>query len=350
MFHYLLSYHYYAKTDLDKLAEASGTPDLTFLADSGAFSAFHAGAQVTVEDYVAWIKRWDHRLHAVAALDVLGDHKASIRNTQKMRDLGVDPLPVFHLGEPITVLEQYLAETEYMAIGGMVKASVTMRDRRLWKYLATIHQLAGEAGVKLHGFGLSSWPVIRRFPWYSVDSSSAGSGYRYGRCTAYDPFADKWAAWALRDAKAWHRHGWLVREYGLRPQDFKGSNTAIRGNLIALAARSWARAAQVLADDHATRSYVTDGAFASNEPTAGGSRIKAYEDGNRWTTKVYVADGATSTDKNGGAGAQLLADYEDGKRWATKVYVTDPHPSANKNCERIATWEDGNQWASTTTT
>lgn len=316
MFHYLLSYHYYRKTDLDKLAEASGTPDMTFLADSGAFSAFHAGAQVTVEDYVAWCKRWEHRLHAVAALDVLGNAKASIRNTQKMRDLGVTPLPVFHLGEPMSVLEQYLGECDYMAIGGMVKASVTMRDRRLWKYLATIHQMAGDAEVKLHGFGLSSWPVIRRFPWYSVDSSSAGSGYRYGRCTAYDHYTDSWKAWALRDSKAWHTHGWLVREYGLKPQDFKGSNSAIRGNLIALAARSWSKAAKVLGDDHATRSYVTDGAFGSSEPTAGGSRIKAYEDANKW---------------------------------GTRVYVTDPSESHNLNCQRIKTWQDANTWATTPT-
>jgi hypothetical protein len=312
MFHYLLSYHYYKKTDLDELAEAAGDPELTFLADSGAFSAFTSGAEVTLDEYAVWLKRWQHRLHAYANLDILQDPAGSAANLQRLRDHGLDPMPVFHVGEPLDTFTACLESAPYVAVGGLVNASVRARDARLWRYLAGLHAEAQEAGVKLHGFGLSSWPLIRRFPWYSVDSSTPGLGYRYGVMKVYDPYGDRIVTWGLHDRKKWQKYGWLVREYGMRPEDFRGTGPAIRGALIAISARSWAHAARQLAD---TRVYITDGAFGSGEPShgKGAVRIGAFHDGNRW-------------------------------EHGTRLYVTDPHPSATKNVERIAGWQAGNTW------
>lgn len=297
MFGYLVSFHYYGRQDLDELARSTGREDLTFFADSGAFSAHTLGKEITIESYAEWVGRWQHRLHAYATLDVLFDHKATRRNTQKLRALGLDPMPVFHLGSPMSAYKRYLAECDYVALGGIASGTLKLRDPRLWAYLDQLHEMARVAGVGLHGFGLSSWSVIRGFPWRSCDSSTPGIGYRYGRIQAYDPYADRWFMWDLRDKQAdqgrkevynrhlWHRHGWLVREYGMAPEDFEGDGPAIREALIQLAARSWSRAASTL---ERTEVYITD---CYDSASSARKHFGMWEEGNRWTA-VYVTDAA----------------------------------------------------------
>jgi hypothetical protein len=223
-----------------------------------------------------------------------------------------------------------------VGVGGLVRASLTMRDPKLWRYLTELHARARDASTVLHGFGLSSWPAIKSFPWFSVDSSAPGSGYRYGRVMAYDPFADSWRTWRASDRVAWHRWGWLVREYGMTPAEFALPAPANRAALIAIAARSWSRAAATL---DGRRVYVSD-TSTSAEKNAHRYRetMKAWEHGNQWATRVYVTDGAFGSTEEGGS---RLGAFERSNR----LYITDPHPSASKNRERIAAWEAGNRWA-----
>lgn len=305
MFDYLISYAYYRDCDLDELARSTGREELTFFADSGAFSAHTIGREISLEGYAGWIERWRHRIHAYASLDVLFDALATRRNTEALRALGLDPVPVFHLGSPMAAFKRYLEESPYVAVGGIASGTLKLRDPKLWAYLSRLHGLAQAAGVGLHGFGLSSWPVIRGFPWRSVDSSTPGLGYRYGRIQAFDPYTDRWHMWALRDRRAWHRHGWLVREYGMAPADFTGDNVAIRGALIQISARCWSRAASALAptmylgDPHPT-------------PHVAVARIAAWEKGNTW---VYVVDAAMQQPQNG---TTRLAAFDQGNRWSAQ--------------------------------
>jgi hypothetical protein len=313
MFGYLLSFHYYRETDLDALAEAAGDGALTFFADSGAFSAKTAGAQISVRDYAAWLKRWRHRLHAYASLDVMHNPRASRANLERLRELDLDPLPVWHVGSSLEELDLILAdEADYIAVGGMVRASITKGDPRLWRYLDAVHARAGAAGTRLHGFGLGAWRLIERYPWFSADSSLASMGFRYGVVSAYDMYANTWRQWHLRDRKAWGRWGWLVREYEMTPDEFHGSNVTARAPLITLAARSWSLAAKRLE----TRIYTTP----------------------------HLSVSAIKSPSTAPIGQELMRCYEDGNRWSPTVYIADPHPSANKNVERIVRWQEGNRW------
>jgi len=70
-------------------------------------------------------------------------------------------------------LEWYIANYDYITIGGMVPISTPQLIHwldRLWE--RHLCDGAGRPKVRVHGFGLTSLPLMKRYPWYSVDSST----------------------------------------------------------------------------------------------------------------------------------------------------------------------------------
>ena len=166
----LESYHYIGKqTYVDKIRERG---DKVFL-DSGAFSAFTLGKHIDLPAYCDYIKRNSDIILMASVLDGIGDPLKTYQNQIAMEELGTRPLPCFHYGEDERYLEYYIANYEYITIGGMVPIStpqlILWLDRIWAKYLT---DGSGKPRLKVHGFGLTSVPLMTRYPWYSVDSSS----------------------------------------------------------------------------------------------------------------------------------------------------------------------------------
>jgi hypothetical protein len=90
-----------------------------------------------------------------------------------MQNRGVRPLPCFHAGEDERYLEWYVQNYDYITLGGMVGTSaqqlMVWLDRIWSRYLLDEN---GKPRIKVHGFGITSIPVMKRYPWWSCDSSS----------------------------------------------------------------------------------------------------------------------------------------------------------------------------------
>lgn len=172
----LLSYHYYKNVDLDAVFQKHfDEPYPEVFADSGAYSAFTQAQHIDWRDYAKWLKRWSHLFSAAANLDVIGDADATRRNQEKLERAGLKPLPVFHTGEDWSYLDYYLDRYSYIALGGMVPYMCSPKKIMPW-IIQCFKRAKGKA--VFHGFGATSWAVIRDLPWYSVDSSSWGKGFR----------------------------------------------------------------------------------------------------------------------------------------------------------------------------
>ena len=182
--HLLESYHYIHKESFVNAIREKG--DLIFL-DSGAFSAYTLGVDLDLPTYCDYIKRNDDIIRKdegilmASVLDGIGDPQLTYENQLAMERLGVRPLPCFHAGEDERYLEWYIKNYEYITLGGMVGSSTKQLmiwlDRMWDKYLT---DGSGNPRIKVHGFGITSIPIMERYPWWSCDSSSWIQSAAYG--------------------------------------------------------------------------------------------------------------------------------------------------------------------------
>lgn len=172
----LESYHYIHRESF--VAKLRKDKRKVFL-DSGAFSAFTQGIKVDLPAYCNYVKRNRDIIEEVdgdllaSVLDGIGDPQQTWENQKSMEALGVRPLPCFHYGEDERYLEEYVKNYTYITLGGMVPISTPQLYHwldRIWeKYLT---DGSGRPLIKVHGFGLTTIDLMKRYPWYSVDSSS----------------------------------------------------------------------------------------------------------------------------------------------------------------------------------
>jgi hypothetical protein len=233
----LVSFHFARKHDLDALffKRFGDTPPRLF-ADSGGFSAFTQGAAVDVHEYIAWIKRWHHLFDTYANLDVIGDSRGTARNQAIMEDAGLSPLPVFHTGESWDVLHRMVERYPYVALGGMVP--YTRRADVLLRWAIRCFKIADQKTV-FHGFGLTSWRVLRSLPWYSFDSTTWKISASVGEVQLFDAVAGRLTARIeLDDREGLLRYRDQFRALGIDASRLGNRARLSRNELIAVMLRA----------------------------------------------------------------------------------------------------------------
>ena len=200
----LESYHY---VDKQGFVDAMREDSAKVFIDSGAFSAFTLGIQISVESYCEFllrnkdIVRKEEDILMASVLDGIGDPLQTWRNQLEMEARGVKPLPCFHAGEDERYLEWYVSKYDYITLGGMVGSSskqLCIWLDRIWnKYLV---DGSGRPRLKVHGFGITAISTMQRYPWWSVDSSSWIRTAAFG-----DIFTPQWGSVCISD-KSPYRH------------------------------------------------------------------------------------------------------------------------------------------------
>jgi len=173
----LVSYAY--PNWIDKLLVEFKFAGRKLFLDSGAFTAYTQGKEISLDKYISWIQEGPHRdrrWDVVTALDVIGDPKASYENSKEMQRQGIDPLPVFHCGEDWSLLHKYCDEFE--VVGLAATSGRTFKEKK-W-FISKCFQECWPH--KFHSFGWASEDLLRQYPFYSADSSAyLTGGMRWGQ-------------------------------------------------------------------------------------------------------------------------------------------------------------------------
>jgi hypothetical protein len=207
---WLLESFHYLKPDMVKIIRENKE---TIFLDSGAFSAFTKGSEIDINKYAAFVRANQDIIHQAASLDIIGrdSEAASYHNLKTLEGLVGPVLPTHHARDRDRWLVRFLDEGyDYICLGGMVSENSeylhNWLDHVFGNYLTNPD---GTARVKVHGFGLTSLPLILRYPWASVDSTSWIMTSRYGAIYLDLPRGDfkidfSHRSSKRRDLNSWH--------------------------------------------------------------------------------------------------------------------------------------------------
>lgn len=192
----LVSYFYIKKSkpfydDMLKEVKAHGG---LFMTDSGAFSfmgqvkgyeAYDEEYWIPyLEEYVKWL--YDHKdyIFVAANLDldlIVGRDVVDKWNVKYFEPLQkyIDIVYVAH-GDDFDVkairqFEEYCTKYNYVGVNQGLKKNAHL-----------YYQIARKYNVRVHGFAWTELPLLKRYPFFSVDSTSWLSGIRYGSTYDYD--------------------------------------------------------------------------------------------------------------------------------------------------------------------
>lgn len=175
---HLLTSFVYAPSLLNLVRWSQGC--VTWMLDSGGFSAANVGKTIAVGDYVAFCKQNGHLFEEYVSLD-------EPRNWAKSRDLaltmcneGLDPMVVVTTDAPLEGPELDLFAGRSLAVaGGTVMP--------LRPYLRRVNAVRARfPDTKIHGLGFTRGLQIVYAPIDTVDSSSWLAGKRYGAVMYFD--------------------------------------------------------------------------------------------------------------------------------------------------------------------
>lgn len=211
----LCSFHYWKNLDLAVIAARYPKFQLDVFVDSGAFTASTKGARISLGAYAKWIRKNAALIGAYANLDVIGDAKATARNQDVLEREGLSPIPAFHHGSDLAEFDRLAERYERIAIGGLVP--MLKRPAHLVPWLDEVFErgLKRRPGLRLHGFGVTTWSLMVRYPWDSVDSSAWVSGAKFATPTLFDPDLPGFVSVELFKPKSCFGKQKLLRSYGV---------------------------------------------------------------------------------------------------------------------------------------
>ncbi len=129
------------------------------------------------DTYAAFMQQYKGQVNFCANVDVIGNPDLTWQVQRYFeQEHGLRPIPVVHFGESMRYLERYLEKDYHMiGLGGFARRP----DRNeviKWLDDAFLRICPASNGyfpiTKVHGFAMTSWGLLARWPWFSVDSTS----------------------------------------------------------------------------------------------------------------------------------------------------------------------------------
>lgn len=178
-----------AKKIKQKMLEETRKKNYKIYLDSGVFSARKSGTVIPVEDLIDFYKDNSISYDHVFNMDE-GEHEEQLQNCIKMKVAGVPVIGIFHADMTLDMLHRYIDICEgYIAVSFFKTGSPKTEKSRqnLDRVFNSIIKTYSTNDLKrVHGLGVEVRDLLLRYPFYSVDSTSAKSNYAFGKIAEFD--------------------------------------------------------------------------------------------------------------------------------------------------------------------
>ena len=156
-----------------------------FLLDSGAFTFMSNVKDSKKVDFDAYLTRYinfinknDVKLFFELDVDsVVGYEKVKQMRKRLESETQKKCIPVWHKSRGLEEWYKLTSEYDYVAIGGIVSKEITRQE---YKYFPKLLEIARENGCKVHGLGFTNLEGLKKYKFYSVDSTAWTTGNRFG--------------------------------------------------------------------------------------------------------------------------------------------------------------------------
>ena len=179
----LVSYAYLRKQkqhDIDWIVNSHRTHGVELLLDSGAFTAFNAGHEIALDEYMAFLRKYGKSFFGYIQLDKIQDPAGSEENLRAMINEGLKPIPVHVLGDTRERMDELFALSDWVALGGFRRPH---RGAAPKSYIVEKMRWARQRSV--HWLGYTNRGMLQALKPYSCDCSSWNRGHRYGLLDMY---------------------------------------------------------------------------------------------------------------------------------------------------------------------
>lgn len=142
--------------------------------DSWGFSIRNRGLNLSIDDYVEYVKKFGKYYEIIANMDT-NDTKETLHNQRRLeKETWHKILPVYHRSELKSwdkdLLKYYCQNYDFVALGWVAWIWMSKAEKRY--YLDFSFKTAMEYKTKLHWFWITSYSELLRYPFYTIDSTS----------------------------------------------------------------------------------------------------------------------------------------------------------------------------------
>lgn len=159
--------------------KAPSSKQFNHLLDSGGFVARTKGVPIDVKEYAKYINK--HHVLQAFELDTNDPKETQYNRDYLCNECPAKIIPVFHYSDfeksDKKLLFEFMDNFEYISVGGVAGEGLgTKHERALYDFVFS----NTKDKIKVHGLGITALPMLKRYPWYSVDSTSWLSAERFG--------------------------------------------------------------------------------------------------------------------------------------------------------------------------
>lgn len=186
--HRLESYH--------SLKPKEPSSEFILLLDSGGFVARTKGVPISVKEYAAYINR--NKVTMAFELDT-NDRAETVYNREYLcKETEAKIIPVYHYSDfehgDFALLYEFMDGFDYISIGGVAGEGLGKKEERLLYDFVFSNT---RDRVRVHGLGITALRILKKYPFFSVDSTSWLSAARFGN---FQSIEDKnRAAWRSKN-------------------------------------------------------------------------------------------------------------------------------------------------------